>query len=401
MKVSILATTLATILVAPSISAMPIYSDHINSVTGYGALGVSVINTNDQTELVNGGSSVGLNFSHKLESGWDVIGQFEWGVNPVGESKIVFNSDSLVEQLDGDFFYNRIGYVGFKHDKYGTVTFGKQWGAWFDVVKDTDYGAVWDGNAAGVNTFLSDGGINGVGRSEQTIQYRNVYDNLSIALQMQIKKDSFDINENNGNSPFPQMGTRNQQKIVIDNDGRMSEVEYGNTYGVSMRYIINPDFTITAGYNRGEFDVNHVNGGQTSEIDDIYGAGIVYGKWKHVGLYAAANYSQSHYHDTDNIGRILPESEGVEAVVSYLFKNDIRAYVQYDVLNAGTEYQKAYSGDNFLRENVIASLQFQWDPQTLIYLEERFDFSDFNGAHKSAMEPYDDGGIAVGLKYKF
>ncbi len=401
MKVSILATTLATILVAPSISAMQIYSDNTNSVTAYGAIGATVINTNSQTELVNGGSRVGLNFSHKLDSGWDVIGKFEWGINPVGTSKIVFNSDSLIEQQDGDFFYNRIGYVGFKHDKYGAITFGKLWGAWFDVVKDTDYGAVWDGNAAGVNTFLSDGGINGVGRSEQTIQYRNTFDNLSIALQMQVKQDTFDINEQDGNSPFPQIGTVNQTKMVTDSDDQMSEVDYGNTYGLSTRYIINPDITVTAGYNRGEFDVNHIDGGVTADIDDIYGAGIIYGNWKTSGFYAATNYSQSHYHDTDNIGRMLPEAQGVETVVSYLFENNLRAFVQYDKLNAGTEYQQAYSGDHFQRENVIASLQFQWDPQTLVYLEGKVDFSDFDGAHKAAMQAYDDDGIAIGVKYKF
>ena len=313
----ILATAVSAILYSVSASAIDLYKDKSNSVTASGAIGVAVVNSNDETHLVNGGSKVHLDFNHALKNDLNVIGTFEWGVNPVGDNQIAFNNDSLVEQQNGDFFYNRLGYVGFSHPKYGSLTFGKQWSAWYDVVMDTDYGAVWDGNASGTYTFLSDGDLNGVGRAEQAIQYRNQFDGLSVALQMQVKHDEFTMDDMN---PFPMADMDSNTKVK----GQGYTAEYGNTYGVGLRYQLTKMFTVTAGYNRGEFDINNDNGSKMSEVDDIYGGGVVLGDWLKPGFYAAANYSVSQYHDVDNIGRMLPEAKGVEAVTSYLFDNNFR-----------------------------------------------------------------------------
>ena len=269
--------------------------------------------------------------------------------------------------------------------------FGKQYGAWFDVVRNTDYGAVWDGNAAGSNTFLSDGNVNGVGRAEQAIQYRNQFGSLSVALQMQVKHDKFtalDIN------PFPIPNN-------TSTDTKKYNVEYGNTYGVGLRYAFNPMITVTAGYNRGEFDLTNSKESIMNEVDDIYGGGAVFGDWLKPGIYAAANYNISHFHDVDNIGRMLPETKGIESVVSYLFDNNFRVYLQYDDMKTGDKYQQIYNGDKFERRNVITSLQYQYDPQLLIYLENRTDLSNFKGEHEKAMSVYDDDGIAAGFKYTF
>ena len=390
----ILATAISAILYSVSASAIDLYKDKSNSVTASGAIGVAVVNTNDETHLVNGGSKIHLDFSHALKNDFNVIGTFEWGVNLVGDNQIAFNNDSLVEQQNGDFFYNRLGYVGFSHPKYGSLTFGKQWGAWYDVVMDTDYGAVWDGNASGTYTFLSDGDLNGVGRAEQAIQYRNQFGGLSVALQMQVKHDEFTMDDMN---PFPMADMDSNTKVK----GQGYTAEYGNTYGVGLRYQLTKMFTVTAGYNRGEFDINNDNGSKMSEVDDIYGGGVVFGDWLKPGFYAAANYSVSQYHDVDNIGRMLPEAKGIEAVTSYLFDNNFRVYVQYDDLNAGDKYQQAYDGDKFERQNVITSLQYQYDPQLLIYLENRTDLSNFKGQHEKAMSTFDDDGVALGFKYSF
>ncbi len=390
----IIATAVSAILYSASASAVDLYQDRSNSVTASGAIGVAVVNTNDETHLVNNGSKVHLDFSHALKNDVSVIGTFEWGVNPVGDNQIAFNNDSLVERQNSDFFYNRLGYVGFSHSKYGSLTFGKQWGAWYDVVMDTDYGAVWDGNASGTYTFLSDGDLNGVGRAEQAIQYRNRFGGLSVALQMQVKDDHFTMDDLKA---FPVAGMNKNADV----NGRNFTSEYGNTYGAGLRYKLSPVFTVTAGYNRGEFDIDYGNSEKMNEVDDIYGGGVVLGDWMKPGFYAAANYSVSRYHDVDNIGRILPRAKGVEAVTSYLFDNNFRIYVQYDDLNAGDKYRQAYDGDKFERQNVITSLQYQYDPQTLIYLENRTDLSHFTGQHENAMSVYDDDGVALGVLYSF
>ena len=51
---------------------------------------------------------------------------------------------------------------------------------------------MWDGNATGVYTYnKGDGGVNGTGRSDKTVQYRNSFGNLHVAIQAQLKTDDF------------------------------------------------------------------------------------------------------------------------------------------------------------------------------------------------------------------
>ncbi|WP_133407503.1 porin [Parashewanella tropica] len=389
MKKSFLATAVAGLMLSPVVFAAQLYDNGNTSITGSGAIGAAVVNTNSKTEVINGGSKVHLDFTHKLQNDWKVFGAYEWGVSLAGSPELKVNNDALVSDQKSDFFYNRLGYVGLSHPVYGSLAIGKMWSAWWDVVKDTDNGAIWDGLAAGVYTFKSDGGVNGVGRSDQTIQYRNTFGNLSVAVQAQVKENDFKIDPTSPNSPFPAKGTV------------PANIAYKNTYGIGLRYKVVPMVTVTAGYNRGKFDIAYNNGSKASDVDKIYGGGIVYGDWDTAGFYAAANYNQTTYHDVDNIGRLIPKSKGVEAEAAYLLDNGLRFYVEYDVLNAGNDYKQAYAGDTFKRANIIGSLQYQVDPQTLLYVEGRVDKSDFKGTHETAMKPADDDGIGVGIKYSF
>jgi outer membrane pore protein F len=92
---------------------------------------------------------------------------------------------------------------------------------------------------------------------------------------------------------------------------------------------------------------------------------------------------------------------------SYKFDNDIRAFVSYNVLDAGSNYviQPNYNADPndvFKRQFVVVGLHYLFDPQTVIYIETRSDFSDFTSADKvqqARMEMSEDDGIAIGLRY--
>jgi len=179
MNKTIVATALAALFLAPTVSAIEIYKDDKNAVEIGGFIDVRVINTQGETEVVNGASRINFGFSRELTHGWNAFAKLEWGVNPVGNSDIVYNN--RFESVQDEFFYNRLGYAGISHDKYGTITIGKQWGAWYDVVYGTNYGFVWDGNTAGVYTFnKDDGAVNGVGRGDKTVQYRNTFGDVSL-----------------------------------------------------------------------------------------------------------------------------------------------------------------------------------------------------------------------------
>lgn len=121
-------------------NAIEIYNDQTNSVTIGGFIDARVINTQGETEVVNGASRINLDFKRQLENGWQALALLEWGVNPVGSSDIIYNN--RFESIQDEFLYNRLGYVGLKHEDYGQITLGKQWGAWYDVVYNTNYSLV-------------------------------------------------------------------------------------------------------------------------------------------------------------------------------------------------------------------------------------------------------------------
>lgn len=400
MNKTLVATALAAIFLAPSVSAIEIYKDDKNAVEIGGFIDVRVINTQGETEVVNGASRINFGFSRELTNGWNAFAKLEWGVNPVGSSDIVYNN--RFESVQDEFFYNRLGYAGLSHDQYGTIAIGKQWGAWYDVVYSTNYGFVWDGNTAGVYTFnKDDGAVNGVGRGDKTVQYRNAFGDFSFAVQAQLKNSSFftcdieNITENECEARWIEGGADAQQ------------VTYDYTYGGALTYKVTEMLSVSAGVNRGEFDIDYGNGDQKTAVDLIYGAGITWGNFDNNGLYIAANVNKQENHDTDNIGRLIKDAQGAETLVSYKFDNGLRPFISYNVLDAGKDYViqpnfNADPNDVFKRQFVVVGLHFVWDPNTVLYVEARKDYSDFTSADKvqeARMSLSEDDGIAIGIRY--
>lgn len=400
MNKTLVATALAAIILAPTASAIEIYKDHKNAVEIGGFIDARIINTQGETEVVNGASRINFGFSRELTHGWNAFAKLEWGVNPVGNSDIVYSN--RFESIQDEFFYNRLGYVGLSHDAYGTLTIGKQWGAWYDVVYGTNYGFVWDGNSAGVYTFnKDDGAVNGVGRGDKLVQYRNSFGDVSFAIQAQLKNSDFytcDI-ENIAQDACAEewnAGKKEAQQVTFD-----------ETYGASITYKATDKLSLMAGVNRGQFDIDYGNGDQKTAIDLIYGAGIIWGDFDNNGFYAAANVNKQENHDTDNIGRLIEDAVGVETLVSYKFDNGLRPFVSYNMLDAGKNYViqpnfNADPNDMFKRQFVVVGLHFVWDPNTVLYVEGRKDYSDFSSANKAQEEKMslsEDDGIAIGIRY--
>lgn len=403
MKKSLIATALSAVIFVPTASAIEIYKDDKNAVEIGGFVDARIINTQGDTEVVNGASRINFGFTREMSDGWKAFTKLEWGVNPFGNSEIVYSSESNFESQSSDFLNNRLGYVGLSHDVYGSLTIGKQWGAWYDVVYNTNMGYVWDGNASGTYTYnKADGAINGTGRGDKTVQYRNAFGDFSFALQAQLKQNAFTIIEDdaNGQNPFPQKDYNVTNALAASTTGEaVTEVEYNYTYGGSATYVVTDKLTLTAGFNFGEFDAVTSKGERFTETDYIYGAGITWGTWDGEGLYAAANVNKNEFHDTDNLGRMIPESIGIETIASYKFENGLKPFVSYNMLEAGDEYQAQYGGDVFKRQFVVAGLHFNWDNNTVLYLEGRKDFSDFSGSEEAAMSITEDDGVAIGIRY--
>ena len=389
-------------MVSPSVfSEVNIYTDERNSMSVGGFIDVRVINTQNQTEVVNGTSRINFKIDRKLKQGWKALGLVEWGVNPVGSSDIIYNN--RFESIQDEFLYNRLGYAGLSHDKYGQITIGKQWGAWYDVVYGTNNSFVWDGNAAGVYTYnKDDGAVNGTGRGDKLIQYRSSYNDLSFTLQAQLKNSEFytcdvsDITEQECETLWNAGNTAAQQ------------VEFNYTFGASVTYTPTDMLTLTAGVNRGEFDLTYGDGTTQNVEDLIYGAGIMWGRVDQKGLYFAANINKNKNHDTDNLGRLIKDAIGIETFASYRFDNDVRPFIAYNVFDAGDDYviQPNFNtdpNDVFKRQFTVIGVHYLIDEDTIAYIEARKDFSDFESNDKdqqAQMELSEDDGIAFGFRYQ-
>ncbi|WP_028768250.1 porin [Shewanella fidelis] len=402
MKKTLVASALAAVIFVPTASAIEIYKDDKNAVEIGGFIDARVINTQGSTEVVDGASRINFGFTREMTHGWKAYTKLEWGINPFGNTDIVYNSESNFASQSSDFLNNRLGYVGLAHDTYGSITIGKQWGAWYDVVYNTNYGFVWDGNASGTYTYnKADGAVNGTGRGDKTVQYRNAFGDFSFALQAQLKQDEFEVDEVPGaSSPIlPTASFMNVKAAGVNVQNSVTTVEYNYTYGGAATYNVTDKLTLTAGFNLGEFEATTSAGKRLTETDSIYGVGATWGNWDAEGVYAAFNVNKQEFHDTDNLGRMLPEAWGLESLASYKFENGIRTFVSYNILEAGDEYEAAYDGDVFKRQFAVAGVHYVWDSNTVLYLEGRKDFSDFSGANEEAMAKSEDDGIAIGIRY--
>ncbi|NRB23917.1 porin [Shewanella sp.] len=407
MKYNVLASALVAAIFAPSVAAIEIFKDDKNAVEIGGFIDARVINTQGATEVVNGASRINFGFTRVMSDGWKAFTKLEWGVNPFGTSEIVYSSESNFESQSGDFLHNRLGYVGIGHDTYGTLSIGKQWGAWYDVVYNTNYSFLWDGNAAGVYTYnKADGAVNGTGRGDKVVQYRNSFGDVSFALQVQLKHDTFYTCESALNLSTDCEARWNADKDPQKDKEESQEVNYDQTYGGAITYLATDMLTLTAGVNRGEFEVDFHTGETLTAIDLIYGVGATWGSFDDEGFYAAANFNKNENHDTDNLGRLINDSYGIESLFSYTFDNGLRPFISYNILDAGSDYviqpNSADPNDVFKRQFVVAGLHYVWDVSTVLYVEARKDYSDFTSADKeqeARMSISEDDGVAIGIRY--
>ncbi|GIU21411.1 porin [Shewanella schlegeliana] len=391
MKKALAIFPLATMVLMPSAFAVEIYKDDKNSIGIGGYIDARIIDTQGQTQVVNGSSRVNIGFTREMSDDWKAFTKLEWGVNPFGDTSLSYSSESFFETTTDNFLSNRLGYVGVSHDKLGSLAIGKQWGAWYDVVYNTNYGFVWDGNASGTYTYQGDGSFNGTGRADKAVQYRNSFGMFSFALQVQLKDDSFDVIE-----PV------DQAAAMVTAPTTVTHVEYNYTYGAGLTLDATDRLTFTAGANFGEFKARASNGSRLTETDYVYGGGVTWGAWDDQGFYAALNANQQEYHDTDNLGRMIPDATGLESLFSYLFEGDFKVFLSYNILKAGDEYEAAYNGDIFERESLVAGGHYIWNNSVIFYLEGRKDLSNFDSTNKAQEElmgkPEDDG-VAIGVRF--
>jgi hypothetical protein len=161
----------------------------------YGRLRGHVAWFNDELEVQDDASFLGLNFSTRGKVKF--FATTEWAVRHVKGGQ-VFNAGAttsgggfptLEDPQAGQVFGNRPGNGGIDFGPGGRIAVGKQWAVHTDVtLYTTDQFVVFGSQGSATYTAGTDGGFLGTGRADQTVTYHNtIFKVLRLGGQLQFR----------------------------------------------------------------------------------------------------------------------------------------------------------------------------------------------------------------------
>lgn len=336
---------------------------------------------NKEVEFQENASRIGLQLGI-VRKKFEFFFGAELGIN-LFKSNSQFNFDGnnasgfFIVQNDqaNQVFNTRLGYLGLKMGKYGTISVGKQWSVFYDVTSYTDNFNVF--GARGSSTFVAgtDGGASGTGRADQALIYRNEFGPLLLGLQLQAK-NTFNNNFVDGFG-----GSLQWQIAEMLKAGVSFNRSYVNEELVEELNIL--------GYNN-----DHV----------YYAAGISY---DNKGLLLSAIYTQHENGDLtrgfrdpnleDGLGpTIVFDAYGFEFFARYNWKKFgvLAGYNHYEPDLA--EIERIAGGlplnDRFKTQDAILGFEYRPSRFTFIYSEFRFANSE------DAIGVADEDVFTIGIK---
>lgn len=162
----------------------------LDSIGFYGSLRAHFAYYNQKAELQNNASRIGIFVERKVVHSFSGFAGLELDVNLVNNNT-TFNADAAVNpeisytSVQTPAVGTRLGFVGIKSPKWGSVSLGKQWSVYYDVTQWTDNFWVFGGRGSGTYNTNSDGGREGTGRAENAVIYRYALKKISLGLQAQ------------------------------------------------------------------------------------------------------------------------------------------------------------------------------------------------------------------------
>lgn len=267
----------------------------------------------------DGGTRLRFSADYALSTHTSVIGYYEWGID-------------LAHALEWDGHYNKEGkrdyqrqlYTGIKDDRYGTLTWGHQWGIYYEVVGlKSD---VWDNDGhAGGTAIGINGDYDGGNRPKNSIKYINTFGPVTLYANYLLPEDETAAGQN--------MTYRRN---------------HGGGLGVD--YQLTSTLVWSAAYSATRATVKSGNANQKTYNQELSGTALTWqpGNWYLVG-------TASYYKDYVPGTRINPVKRyfagagyGLESFVGYTFNFDkpylksIQPYVAVDSLRLkGNENYRA------------------------------------------------------------
>ncbi|REC94020.1 porin [Kushneria indalinina] len=314
-----LAVTLAAL--SHQASAVTVYetADDLFSIGGRIA-NRSVWENGESYRNVNAGSRINLVYQHRFADGWTGIARTEWGFDPF-----------FIEGEDNHS--KRLLFGGFQHADYGSITIGKQLAPWTDMVASwTDQFWVSGASAtASYNGREGDGGIEGMARADNSIYYKNSWDDLTLGLMYQTRDDS---THSGGRAQFDETG-------AFDGFSDPSGYKRKYTTQAALEWAATDEVAFSAAYTHSAIDDQESGESNATNVNAwLGGARWTPGNW----YFAVTGGQYRNIINGSNLGngeeRFSPSARGYEAVAVYSFENPF----------AYTDTIQVYGGQNRLWE---------------------------------------------------
>ncbi len=388
MKRNILAVVIPALLAAGAANAAEIYNKNANKLDFYGkAVGEHVWTTNGDTSNEDT-TYARIGFKGETQINDQITGYGHWE----------YNMDaSNTEGSQGT--RTRLAFAGLNFGDAGSIDYGRNYGAIYDVGAYTDMLVEWGGDSwVATDNFMN-------GRATGLLTYRNsnffgLVDGLSFALQYQGKNDR--------NSPLTVETTDNGQPVSVNLTGNGAKAN-GDGYSTAVQYDFGEGFAISAGYesaDRTDAQTNPqtiVGGtGSASAGGDRAEAWATAVKYDANNIYAAVSYAQTYNMTREPDSNFANKTQNIEAVVQYQFDFGLRPSVGY-VQSKGKDLLARpgfAGGDADLVKYVEVGSWYYFNKNMNVYAAYKFNLLDDNNYSAASGQATDDQ-AAVGIVYQF
>ncbi|HEX4501159.1 MAG TPA: porin [Scandinavium sp.] len=392
MKRNILAVVIPALLVAGAANAAEIYNKNANKLDFYGkAVGEHIWTTNGDTDSSDTTyARIGFKGETQINDQITGYGQWEYNLNA-----------SNAEGSQGT--NTRLAFAGLKFGDAGSIDYGRNYGAIYDVAAYTDMLVEWGGDSwAATDNFMN-------GRSTGLLTYRNnnffgLVDGLSFALQYQGKNDrSSPVTVNYDDNGTATNATLTGNGAKANGDGVSTSVQYEFLEG----------FSVAAGYETADRTNDQVNPATfTAPNGTVYGNASAGGdraeawstaaKYDANNVYAALMYAQTYNMTREPDNNFANKTQNIEAVVQYQFDFGLRPSLGY-VQSKGKDLLARpgfAGGDADLVKYVEVGTWYYFNKNMNVYAAYKFNLLDDNDYAKASGQATDDQ-AAVGIVYQF
>ncbi|CAK2093180.1 putative porin [Vibrio crassostreae] len=358
-------TALTTLFSLPTISAQTMINEAGDSLTIDGRFEARYRDKGGDTPTTvdSGSSRLGFKGQKILSNDWVGFGHAEWGYN---------SGDN------GDNIYDRLLYVGLKHDKYGNISLGtKQWSAFYDVAWFTDMGRVFGTRASGVYNLEDWGIASGTGRAENSLVYRNnIGESWHYGITLQASRHDVGLS-----------GSENNRATATLENGLGGSLRYSGIENVSVGFAY-----------------------QQNEISDLSLSvdGIENGDMMRV-LLLGVNYEDAHWYlgatahvgenwesvETSSSTNAMFDTRGGEVYGYYHFDNGLRPTLNYNY------FESRDTDVDYTRHLLAPGLEYHFTRNTfLLWAEYQIDMGKDQLISDYKFDTADNQ-FAAGLRYYF